>query len=206
MSKMAEAPPYSPRIRQLADHHAAEGLGGVLDQGANHGDRTHEPGQGHGNELHRNRCPGAVQNVLAGGLAPFERRRGAARKDGQGLLLQGFGAAAHDQLQVSDDFERFAGERPGDDRLLTEQETQEQPVAVGDGVGHVGRDECGALGGDILQTAHEPGVPDVVGGGGPPDLPGRVVENVDRRRTGGEVDVVAREVVGLISEHIEQIE
>jgi len=67
---------------------------------------------------------------------------------------------------------------------------------------HVGGDERGTLRRQVTEAAHHLRVLHVVGGRRFSDFVGLVVEYVNGRGTRREVDVVAREVVGLVAENV----
>ena len=85
---------------ELVDDDAAQGLGGVLDDGSDEGDRRRGAGDRHRDELGRHARPGEVDEVLAAEVGPGERGRRAdvehrARPGGQRL-----GATGVDRQQL----------------------------------------------------------------------------------------------------------
>ena len=149
---------------------------------------------------------GAVDHVLRGHVAPFQRRGGAAGEYGQRLGCKLFFCAADGELQVSHDVEGFDGEGPGDHRLLAEEERKIEPVAVRYLLVHVGGDECRALRGNVAKPAHQLGISDVVRGGGFANLTCLRVEYVQCGRTGSEIHVVVREIVRRLAQDVEEFE
>ncbi|TXT53532.1 MAG: hypothetical protein BAJATHORv1_170001, partial [Candidatus Thorarchaeota archaeon] len=178
-------------LGQLADGHPAHALGGVLHHSAGDGDRGRGTGQGHGDQLRGDPVTGAVDHVLAGQIAPQERRRGADVEDGDRLLSQRLFPTGHRGQHVLHRPPGVLAEGTGDDRLPHVVEGDVEPVEVTDLLRHVGADQGRALGIDLGQRLHQLDELDEVGRDRRSLLLGLAIEDRDGRRAGIELDAVA---------------
>ncbi len=148
--------------------------------------------------------PGAVEDVLARLPAPLQGRGRTAGEDGERLLPERGLGPADRELEVAHDGEALGAERTGHDRLLSEEQAEVQTIGVGNRLRDLGGDQGRGLGRDVLQAGDDLDVAHVVVGRRRPDLARALVEDADGRRARGEVDVVAGQLVGRVSEGVEE--
>jgi hypothetical protein len=71
---------------------------------------------------------------------------------------------------------------------------------------HVGGYERSALRGNVAQSAYQLGVSDIVLGCGLANPPCIRVQDIQRRRTGSEIDIIVREIVSFVAQNVEEFE
>ena len=180
--------------RQLVDDDAAQVLRALLDDRLAEGDRRGRAGQRHGDQLGGDPGAGAVDEGLAGQVAPLQRGARAAVEDREGTAPQLRVAPAHGDEHLAHGGEAVLPERAGDDRLRGAPEDQVEPVPVRDLAGNVARRQRRRLGGVVRQAVDEAGEPDDVTGPDRAAPARRGVEEVDGRRAGIEVNAISAEV------------
>ena len=108
--------------------------------------------------------------------------------------------------QVAHHLETLKGKGAGHHGLLSIEQAQIKTVAIGDPFMHVRRNQGGALGSDVTQAAGQFHVADVVGGGGRAHFAGGAIQDLNRRRARGKVNVAAREVASRVAQRVEEAE
>jgi len=184
----------SAGLDQLGHRHAGEDVRRV-EHGRPHerdgGDQAHERD---GDDLHRNACLDAVEEVLARVLAVAEAPGRGDGEDRQRPVHEVVAIAAEELHQLDHPRHAVLRERTRDHGLPGPGEAQVQAPGVGDLRRDVGGRERRRQVGDVLEPVGEPDVLDVVRGRREPRLAGAMVGHPQAARPRDEVHAVAADV------------